>query len=428
MEKIRSGQSFLYRKEGLNCTVIDTRLKKKVRGDILNRALLKAAKRYPYLASKLVEKDGDFYITDNSANSLYAKKTDTHHALGSMSNSYHLIEVTYFGQHIRVSFHHALCDGGGIKPFVESLLYYYFCILDNRKYVAPKVRKAEELPFSDEQEEPFGIEYTFAPYEKPQYIKDGFALPEYADQIEDDDYRFEIEINAGDYMTYAKEVNATPAILLSYLISKSILINNPEADKPIVCSMATDLRKGLGIPHTHKNCVGSIYLSLDQKDDAGDVKELCTRYRKTMEEQRQPDYVRETANNYCGLNDKLDQLSGLEEKKKMMAFYDTMTINSYVLSYLGTFDLGECNRFIDAIHFYSGGIKGITVNMTATDDKFNVTFIQNIDEDKYAKTFLKLLEQFHIRYHLNTKIRFSTIKDKTQKTAGHQAERFRIRQ
>lgn len=65
MEKIRSGQSFLYRKEGLNCTVIDVRLKKKVRGAILNQALLEAIKRYPYLASKLVEKNGDFYIADN---------------------------------------------------------------------------------------------------------------------------------------------------------------------------------------------------------------------------------------------------------------------------------------------------------------------------------------------------------------------------
>lgn len=70
MQKIRSGQSFLYRKEGLNCTVIDVSITRKVSGAILNRALLKALERYPYLVSKLVEKDGDFYIADNHVHSM----------------------------------------------------------------------------------------------------------------------------------------------------------------------------------------------------------------------------------------------------------------------------------------------------------------------------------------------------------------------
>ena len=428
MEKIRSGQSFLYRKEGLNCTVVDVRLKKKVRGDILNRALLEAIKRYPYLASKLVEKNGDFYIADNRDNSLVVRKTDRFHPLGSMSNSYHLIEITYYKEHIRVSFHHALCDGGGVKPFVESLLYYYFCILDSKEYVAPKVRKSTEPMFPDETAEPFDGKYSFAPYEKPEFLKSGFALPEYEDQIEDEDYRFETEIDAGDFMRLAKEVNATPATLLSYFISKSILLNNREIDKPIVCSMALDMRDGLGIPHTHKNCVGSVYLSFDEEDDKRELKDLFTGYRNSMAGQRQTDYVRDTANQYGGLNDKLDKLHGLEEKKKVMSFYDTMTINSYVLSYMGTFDLGECDSFIDAIHFYSGGIKGITVNMTAAGGKFNVTWIQNIETERYARTFIGLLEQFQIEYRQNEKIRFSTTKDATQRTARHQAERFRIRQ
>ena len=48
MEKIRSGQSFLYRKEGLNCTVIDVWLKNKIRGSILTQALNEAMKRHPF--------------------------------------------------------------------------------------------------------------------------------------------------------------------------------------------------------------------------------------------------------------------------------------------------------------------------------------------------------------------------------------------
>lgn len=146
-----------------------------------------------------------------------------------------------------------------------------------------------------------------------------------------------------------------------------------------------------------------------------------------LEKQRQIGYVKQTANSFCGMNDKLDQLKTFEEKKKMMSFFDTMTVNSYVISYLGRFDLGECDQFIDAIHFYAGGIKGITANMTATYNQFNITFIQNIETERYVAALLGLLDEFKIRYKANDKIRYSTTKDRTQKTAHFQAEHFQIR-
>jgi len=49
MEKIRSGQAYLYRNCGIRSTVYDIRTTDKVRGDLLRRALEKAMKRYPYL-------------------------------------------------------------------------------------------------------------------------------------------------------------------------------------------------------------------------------------------------------------------------------------------------------------------------------------------------------------------------------------------
>lgn len=170
-----------------------------------------------------------------------------------------------------------------------------------------------------------------------------------------------------------------------------------------------------------------MYLPFGKEDAASELKALCTGYREMLEKQRQIGYVKQTANSFCGMNDKLDQLKTFEEKKKMMSFFDTMTVNSYVISYLGRFDLGECDQFIDAIHFYAGGIKGITANMTATYNQFNITFIQNSETERYVAALLGLLDEFKIRYKANDKIRYSTTKDRTQKTAHFQAERFQIR-
>lgn len=46
--------------------VFEITFRKKVSGSILNHALLETQKRYPYLNTKLVELDGDFYIIDRA--------------------------------------------------------------------------------------------------------------------------------------------------------------------------------------------------------------------------------------------------------------------------------------------------------------------------------------------------------------------------
>ena len=72
---------------------------------------------------------------------------------------------------------------------------------------------------------------------------------------------------------------------------------------------------------------------------------------------------------------------------------------------------------------YLSGISAVNV----TDNQFNVTFIQNIETERYVAVFLRLLEEFKIRYRVNDKIRYSTTRDKTQKTAHLQAERFQMK-
>lgn len=72
-EKIRSGQSYLYKIHGMESEVFEVRFKKTISGSILNRALNETMVRYPYFNTKLLEKDGDFYIVQNEL-SLIAKK------------------------------------------------------------------------------------------------------------------------------------------------------------------------------------------------------------------------------------------------------------------------------------------------------------------------------------------------------------------
>ena len=57
MEKIRSGQPYLYRKDYYNSTMTDVHMKDVVQGNDLMYALTSTCQRFPYMTSKLVEKD-----------------------------------------------------------------------------------------------------------------------------------------------------------------------------------------------------------------------------------------------------------------------------------------------------------------------------------------------------------------------------------
>ena len=423
MKKIRSGQVYLYRDGGIQSTVFEIRMKEMIRGDILRRALESTYVRYPYFKSKLVEKDGDFYVVENLLSVAFAK-TDKFRALGSMSVNYHLIDVTYTDKKIRVAFHHALCDGRGLKPFLETLIYYYCCQKYNKNFDSTGIRLADQELLPGEMAEPFGeTKYTVGDTPMPNIIRDGYVLPEHnMDEI--NLCRFEINIEKESLMKVCKTNDATPAILISLLAQKAIKNIHPEVEKPVLCNMAYDMRKELQVENTYKNCVGSLYLPYLETVENLPLLEQAKIYRNVIKEQRQPDVVKTSANGQIGISDRLDQMSGLNEKQKMLSFFKDICINTFVLSYVGQFQLGEWDKYVDSIHLYSSSARGLILNMIATGNVFTIDFLQSFESDKLVKEFIKVLGENEIEYKISDKMENNTTCDKTYATGKWQAERF----
>lgn len=251
-EKVRSGQSYLYKKYGMESEVIEVRFREKINGGFLNQSLMSACKRYPYFNTKLIEKDGDFFIVQNEQ-ALVAKRTRELACLGHISCGYHLVDITYYGYSIFVSFHHALCDGRGIMPLVETLIYYYCSLKYGEKPVPEGVRLADDPLLPGETADPFLETYDFD--ESKEFIsisRDAYGLPESVAMGELTNYRYEVKIPHSQYMKACREINATPVILLSLLMSCGIAELYPDYDKPINSNIATDMREALDYPNTFK--------------------------------------------------------------------------------------------------------------------------------------------------------------------------------
>ena len=150
--------------------------------------------------------------------------------------------------------------------------------------------------------------------------------------------------------------------------------------------------------------------------------EQATEYREVLKAQRDRDYCRKEANAMLGLFNKLDSLDSYEEKQKIMAFFEGMTLNTYIISYLGKLNLGDNAQYIDDIHLYNSGTTGLGINMISCGEFFVLDFKQNFSSDKYIKAFCAELDKLGIEYQASETIPFITPGDSLIKRANKDKE------
>lgn len=414
-EKVRSGQSYLYKAAGMESEVLEVRLRDKVSGSYLSQALMETEKRYPYFNTKMVELDGDFYIIQNEQ-PLLAKPTKTLPRLGHISCGYHLIGINYYGCSIYISFHHALCDGRGILPFVETLIYYYCAMRYRSDASSDGIRLAGESLLEGETLDPFLREYDFdSTKDFISLSRDAFSIPENVPSVDGMDYRFELTIPTDEYMRVCKANNATPVILLSLLMSRAICKLFPDYDKPVNTNIATDMRDALDVPNTFKNCVKSMILPYSREFSVLPLMEQATQFRELLSRQRDRDYCRREANNMLGLFNKLDSLSSFDEKQKIMSYFEGMLLNTYIISYLGRLTLNGNEKYVKEAHLYNSGAVGLGITMICCGEVFTLNFKQSFSSDKYVKAFCAELDKLDIPYTVSDAIVFHTPEDALMK-------------
>ena len=422
MRRIRSGQSFLYREKGYGSTVIEIEMKDRISGGPIQMALTACEKRFPYLVRKLVEKDGSYYLAPDY-NSMVAACTEKFRKLGSMATGYHLVDVTFFRNIIRVSFHHGLCDGKGILPFVESLLYYYCSFRYRRNFSDNGIRIIGQEIDPEEDMEPFSHDFLYTDQSKVFKLdKAALALPEAAASTSTC-WKTELMMDEGKFVSAAKSVGATPSLFAAIIISKALLRLNMDADKPVMCNLAMDMRKVLGVEKTHCDCISTAYLPFSKTDLEMDMPVLAEQYRKLLDAQREENTVKDAANKQIYLYNKLDELSSLEEKRRMMSFFNGMVNNTYVLSYLGRIRTNDYSQYVDSARFYNDSVSGLVINMICAGGKISMDILQGFDDMKYANAILEGLKPYGL-LEAKSSVRASTAQDRSYQTASRQAERL----
>ena len=417
--KIRAGETFLYRKGGTESQVFEVRMKENIHHNSLYRASRLAYKRYPYFKSRFKVIDGSVYLCENIITPSPARLRKLR-PLGGASTSNNLLDITYFQNSIYISFHHAMCDGRGIMLFIKTLLYYYLNFLYPHNNVRiPDVRLVGEGMLEGETADPVndGI-LTFDKSKVFQVDRTAFAIPQVQNGLDagKESWRYEMTFKVNEVMKVCKENNCTPAILFTALMQKGVRNIYPDAAEPILCGMICDWRESIGLPNTFRNCVTSIYLPYSATEQTMTLRELGTHYRSLISRQKEVDSARCSASVMKMMSDMLDSLRSYERKQEVVQNFTSKPTNSFTVSYTGRANMGDAEKYIESIHVYSSGTKGICLQMMSVGDTFTIDMQQNFESGVFADALLAEASHLGMTVHCSDVIRYTTPKDHTFNT------------
>ena len=417
--KIRAGETFLYRKGGTESQVFEIRMKSDVNYHCLQKAARLAYKRYPYFKSRFKTIDGSVYLCENIVSPPPARVRKLR-PLGGSTTANNLLDITFHKNCIFISFHHAMCDGRGIMLFIKTLMYYYLNLRYRYNNVRiPDVRLVGEGMLEGETADPVNEgNLEFDKTKVYQADRTAFAIPEVqnGEDAGGMSWRYEITFNVNDVMKVCKDNNCTPAILMTILMQKGVKNINPDAAEQILCSMSCDWRESIGLPNTFRNCVSSIYLPYGKNEEEMDLHTLGTHFRALIAKQKEIDSARCSASVMKMMSDMLDSLGSYKQKVETVTGFTSRPINSFICSYTGRANMGDAEKYIESMHVYSSGTKGISLQMMSIGDTFTINFLQNFPEDTYAISFLTEASKVGLASRCSEVIAYRTPKDHTENT------------
>lgn len=417
--KIRAGETFLYREEGTESQVFEIRMKNNVNQFCITKAAKLAYKRYPYFKSKFKTIEGSVYLCENVVSPAPARIRKLR-PLGGSTTANNLLDITFYKNRIFISFHHAMCDGRGIMQFIKTLLYYYLNFrYKHNNVLIPDVRLVGEGFKRNELSDPVNEgNFNFDKTKAYQADRTAFAIPEVqnGENAGGDSWRYELTFDVNEVMRVCKENNCTPAILMTILMQKGVKKNNPFAKEPILCSMSSDWRDAIGLPNTFRNCVTSIYLPYSDKEDNLELKDIGSNFRELISKQKETNSARCSAYTMKYMSDMLDSLGSYEKKVETVSNFTSRPINSFICSYTGKANMGDAEKYIDSIHVYSSGTKGISLQMMSVGETFTVDFLQNFEDRKYVDAFLEEAAKLDLKAEYSDVIKYRTPKDHCKNT------------
>ena len=366
--------------------------------DRIDYALLKLSvdttmRRYPYFCVRLREEGNEFVFADNQSPVVVADSPPGM-TLNAEESNYHMLTFSGYDDWLVVDVFHGLTDATGIYEVIRTLLYYYCSQRYNRTLSAQGIRTADDEVSPEEWECPVQKIVNLPPpprYEMPPAMNLAATanLP-----IEDFATVYGVLISEADFMRFNKENGASPATMVSLLLSRALTKINPNSSEAIRIILSVNQRKALHTPLAHQSLVGGALLEYGEALRNLPLHEQVKAYRKMVSEQTTEKNVLVGVSSVANLTQLLLAKNTAKERTELASYVDKMAsvIGTACVSYVGKANFKEAEKYIREFHTWSYSTLPLTIQMSAVNGRFTLDIIQKFPWQK-NRVFITIVFQ-----------------------------------
>ena len=388
-------------------------MKEPVNPQLLEKAIEKAAIRFPYFSVKL-RRQGEEYMLEPNALPFVLSPEGKTVTLGTAESDFHLFAFAWDGRRFYMDGSHFITDGNGVFPFLKTILYYYlsFQYPDERFDTKQIALAGDPVPDEEADDDPYPKAAL------PEHPIGNLSRPEQIFMLEDQPKGYEsmagwtsfcFIIPQKELMAFVSSIDGSPASFVASLLYKAISKLYPENSLPIVCGMQHQFRKALGRPFSHLCHVNVVPMIYPDRMRDVDLERLNTISRGILIIRASDDNDVLTVNEHIR-NERMIRGMTMDQKHAYMrkAVLDGIGKNTYEVGYTGRVPWSGLDRYIENVVPYidialSGGI---SVEIFSVGEVFSVNIMQRNNDSRYMDAFCKLLQENMIQYTAEKPERF----------------------
>ena len=241
-----------------------------VDGEILRSVIEELRVRFPYFYVRAACEGSDV-ITVPNVLPMTVRNTWEPIRLNSKESNYHLAAWKYADQRLAFEIPHALTDGAGVLPYVQSAMFLYLSRSTGKTFDPAGFRLPGDVIPESETGDPFrdlDVDGVEAPLYKKDPVPDFFRLVK---GIASDKRVFYLKLPEEQVMTYCRDKDASPNVLFSVFLAKAARRYDPGCDKTITVCVAIDHKAILGNHDNYRLFAGNTILTFPKNMDLNDI-------------------------------------------------------------------------------------------------------------------------------------------------------------
>ncbi len=393
--RLRSGMMYYYFDVAAYALISRLTMKEDVDAGALEYAVGETVRCHPYIAKGLEEKNGNFYIADLDT-PVPALNTTDDLILGGSAAGGHLYGITWHGNHINLHFYHGLMDGMAAQHVMETLLYFYCCKKNRKKYDPDGIRIDEGCMNGSYNAEPFEDEYEVTSKEDAPNLPDECLHLTQLDAGWDKNEHtgYEVSVNAVAFMELVKREGLTPTSAAAVFLSHAAMRLYPDNTKPVKTAIPVDIRKATGLTDTFRNSTVDIGLYFDPVRMYGmTISEQGKELRSQLKSQTGSDHLRTLVNAAINRMKYFEEAGSYGDRLEMFRQIKRSSVDTFLLSYVGRLHLPGYEDEVKSVSLVSHSRNSIIINLTETKEDFVFGFRQCVSSAFLVDEFCEVLNE-----------------------------------